>query len=271
MWYIYLWIAAQIIVEMVPISSSGHLVLLELLLKKYAAFDIKKYFDPKTIEAIYYFLHGPTLLIVSGYFFSQWWNLVFTDTGIAWNLILCLLIADFITAIIYFLFKKYCISIPLGFGFIITMIALFSTILCSGNKAAVLLSFTDAAILGFAQGLALLPGISRLAFTCGIGCWLGFSLSNAFFLSWTMQVPLMAAAFAKSCKDLYQSGSLAQVLNPQMGLVMLVSSGMSALAMYLLMQMAQNGTWYLFGWYMFVPLTVWLWNKGKNNNPVRGE
>jgi undecaprenyl-diphosphatase len=259
MFYMYLWIAAQIIIEMLPISSSGHLALLELLLKKYASFDIKKFFaSEKILQSIYYFLHGPTLLIVAIYFFSRWWNLFFRSNGIAWHLIVYLLIADFITGLMYLFSKKYKISIPLGLGFVITMIVLFSTSFCIGSKSVLLLSFFDAIILGFVQGLASLPGISRLAFTCSIGCWLGFSLYDAFFLSWTMQVPLMAAAFSKSCKDLYQIRGFTQVLNVPIGLVILFSSGVSVIVMKLLLQMTQNNTFYLFGWYMFLPLIVWM-------------
>ncbi len=284
MFYLYLWIAAQIIIEMLPISSSGHLLLLELLLKQYAACDIKKYFGNASIlKSLYYFLHGPTLIIVCGCFFWRWWQLVLNVNGIAWNLMFCLVIADGITCLMYlasgFLrnpfasmepvgrmekliklinHKKTTIAISLGLGFIITAIALFYTAWCSGGKTISLISYTDAAILGVVQGLALFPGISRLAFTCSMGCLLGFSLPDAFFLSWTMQAPLMAAAFAKSLKDLYELGALTQVLNLPMSLVMLGSSGISVLVMVIIMQMAQNNTWYLFGWYMGVPMLIWV-------------
>jgi undecaprenyl-diphosphatase len=260
MFYLYLWIAVQIIVEMLPISSSGHLLLLEFLLKKYASFDIQKYFvQEETLQSIYYFLHGPTLLIVCSYFFSCWWSLTFTTSGIAWNLIIYLLIANLISGLIYLFSKKNDVSIPLGLGFAITMILLFSTSLCVANKAVSLINFSDVVILGFAQGLAVLSGISRLAFTCSVGCWLGYSLYDAFFLAWTIQVPLMTAAFAKSCKDLYQMGALKQILNLPIGLVILFSSGVSICIMKLLLQMTQNNTFYLFGWYMPAPLIVWIW------------
>lgn len=257
MFYLYLWIAAQIIIEMLPISSSGHLTLLELWLKKYAGFDIKKVFHrEETLKAVYYFLHGPTLVLITIYFFPQWWNLVFTPTGIAWHLILCLIIADLITFIIYLLFKKTRITLSLEVGFIITAVLLFSTAWCSGSTAITRIRFTDAVILGLVQGLALLPGISRLAFTCSIGCWLGFSLYDAFLISWTMQAPLMAAAFMKSLKDLHQPAVRRQILNLPIGLVMLGSSGISFLALYAVGQMAHQANWYWFGFYMLMPLLV---------------
>ena len=257
MFYVYVWIAAQIIIEMLPISSSGHLELLELFLKKFAGFDIKKAFpNPDPVKAFYYFLHGQTLIIICGYFFSRWCQLIVSPRGI--QLILCLIIADLITLCCYFLFQKIKIRFPLGLGFLITALALFSTAWCSGDISIELLSFTDAAILGLAQGLALLSGISRLALTCSIGCWLGFSLIDAFFLSWMLQAPLMAGAFAKSLKDLYELGALKQVLNLPMSLVMLGSSGISAVIMGILVLMIRNNTYYYFGWYMLVPLLLWI-------------
>lgn len=257
--YLYFWIAAQIILEMLPISSSGHLALLELLLKKYAAFDIKEYFSPKKVlSALYYFLHGPTLLIVTLFFFTSWRAYLFTSTGIAWHLIVALIIADSLTIMLYYYAKSRKTAIPLGLGFCITMAALFSTFWCTASKAITSVNFLDAALLGLAQGLAVLPGVSRLALTTGVGCWLGYSVADAFFLSWTMQVLLMAAAFIKSLKDLHQLGALKQVLNLPIGLVMLGSSGIGILIMNMMLRSTCQNYWYLFGWYMIVPLAIWI-------------
>ncbi len=254
--YLYFWIATQIIIEMLPISSSGHLTVLELFLKKHASFDIKQYFDKSTLQSFYYFLHGPTLLIICGFFFAQWWQLLFTPQGIAWHLVFYVLIADLITFLIYLLFQKYKIQFSLGLGFLITTAALFSTAWCSCSKPLELFSFSDAIILGFAQGLALLPGISRLALSTSIACLLGFALPNAFLIAWTIAVPLMAAAFLKSLKDLHETRALRQVLNLRMALVMLSSSGISVAIMGILMRMVQNNSFYFFGFYMLVPLIV---------------
>lgn len=258
--YVYFWIAAQIIIEMLPISSSGHLTLLQMLLKKYAAFDIDAYFThKKMLTAFYYFLHGPTLFVITFFFFRVWRAYLFSPAGIAWHLLGALVLADFITIVLYFTLKKMKATSPLGLGFIITMAALFLTVWCHCSKPIIQMNYIDAAVLGLVQGLAVLPGISRLAITTAAGCWLGYSVADAFFLSWTMHVPLMVAAFMKSLKDLHQLGALTQVLNLPLGLVMLVSSGISILIMKLLLQSACQNYWYLFGWYMILPLIIWIW------------
>jgi undecaprenyl-diphosphatase len=258
MFYLYLWIAAQIIIEMLPISSSGHLQLLQLWLKKHAGFDIHKIFAyPSDLKTVYYFLHAPTLLLISFYFFSDWLHLFFNNGSFNWKTAFCFILADSITAALFIIWKKYEPRFPLGLGFCITAAALFATAWCAGMRSIEFLSLSDALILGFAQGMALLPGISRLAFTCSIGCALGFSLYDAFFISWTLQAPLMAAAFIKSLKDLHQPAVRRQVLNLTAGLVMLGSSGISIFFMQQVLRMAKNNTWYFFGWYMFVPLLIW--------------
>jgi len=265
----YLWVASQIIIEMFPISSSGHLTLLELWLQKNVGFDIHKIFEnPAHLKAVYYFLHGPTLVLITLYFFSGWWQLFF-KSGIAWGMIGCVILADIITTIVYFGLKKYQLRFPLGLGFCITALALFFTAGCTGIKPLSSFSFSDAAILGLAQGFAVFPGISRLAFTCSVGCLLGFSLYDSFFISWTIQAPLMAAACIKSLKDLHQPAVRRQVLNLPMGLVMLGSSGISFLALYAVAYMAQQANWYWFGFYMLIPLMIGIYLNTKNDPSIQ--
>lgn len=255
--YLYLLVAAQIIIEMLPISSSGHLMLLDLFLKKYALNGSRQFFDTKVVQAFYYFLHGPTLLIIIGYFSHRWLQLLIGPQGVSWQLLVYVIVADMVTALLYWLLKRYSLDLSLGIGFIITAIALLSTAWCSESRSLLTCSLADALILGAAQGIALLPGISRLAFTSSIGCLLGFCLYDAFFISWTLQAPLMAAAFLKSVKDLYQLRAFGQILNLPTALVMLTSSGLSIFIMGIVLHMAQSNTLYYFGWYMIIPCIAW--------------
>jgi undecaprenyl pyrophosphate phosphatase UppP len=295
---IYLWICAQIILEMVPISSSSHLLMLQNFFKRSYKVDIEDFFAHKKIplKTIYYFLHGPTLVVVFWYFAPQWFSFVFKNNTVNMQPLIWIGIADSITLIFYLcmqhtnplsLIKKAVRldrgpqarverssfapspssgapstrtgkSYSLTSGFIITMLCLFYTAWCSGGKSILEWQYADAIILGCAQAIALLPGISRLAFTCAAGCWLGYSLPDAFCLSWLIQAPLMAVACAKSIKDLISTGKLSQVLNLRMGLVMLVS-GMVSMALFMLVTyMVTTGTFFWWGWYMFLPIMFYV-------------
>ncbi len=272
MLFISLWIAAQIIFEMLPISSSGHLWLLQTVFKHFYAFDVEGYFSTRLkclprsergiqknvdIKTVYYFLHGFTLAVILLYFSKQWVGFVFHDATIDIRPLIWIGIADAITVFFYLLLQKKPFVFTLGLGFSITALCLFSTAWCSGNVPITEWNLIHAVILGGAQSIALLPGISRLALSVAVACWLGFSLGDALSLSWMIQAPLMGAACAKSSYELLKACNYQQLLNLQMGLVMLISSGISWYALQLVVYTVQENTLYLFGWYMLVPLVIY--------------
>ena len=312
---ISLWIAVQIIIEMLPISSSGHLLLLEAWYKRYFSFEVKEYFLKQNIEIkdIYFLLHGPTLVVILLYFWNQWISFVMPGIflEIHWRPILWVALADGVVALFYLyplthpstgsgcvkpylptgtlhilssaLLRAYRRIIPLVppvlrslgvggsdceqseqlyrgvvIGFIITALALFSTAWCTGAKLISSWHFTDALLLGCAQSLAFLPGISRLAITCAAGCMLGFSLMDAFCLSWLIQAPLMGAAFLKGMYNIAQSNKLGQILNWRIVLIIIASSGISWYALQFVVSTIKSGVFYYWGWYMILPITTFL-------------
>jgi undecaprenyl pyrophosphate phosphatase UppP len=113
--------------------------------------------------------------------------------------------------------------------------------------------------MGIAQSCAFLPGISRLAITCCAGYLYGYSLADAFFLSWLMQAPLMAAAIAKAVWHLSKDSQLQQVLNPAVVLVILGSSGISWMLLCAVKYSIFVHLWYLFAGYMLLPITILIW------------
>ena len=62
----------------------------------------------------------------------------------------------------------------------------------------------DAAAMGLAQAMALLPGVSRSGVTITAGRWLGFDRAAAARLAFLMSLPVIAGA------GLYRAGTLAQ-------------------------------------------------------------
>ncbi|CAN5211257.1 undecaprenyl-diphosphatase UppP [soil metagenome] len=260
MWMLYVWMAMQIIVEVLPISSSSHLRLLEAWFKRTFSWDVAEYFSKKNIALadVYYLLHLPTLGIVV-FFFIPYLHMWFLQPGLLPRILIWVIVADVITACFYYLFKKYSIAWPMLFGLCITALALLYTGACDPTRGITDWSYTTAIWLGIAQGIAIMPGISRLAFTTAAGCCLGFSLLHAFIISWLIYVPLMAAAIAKSGINLYQKGTLSQLLNIKTCLVMLVSGALSwYLFIRLLLPLIFLNKWWLLGWYMALPIGLWI-------------
>ena len=258
---LYLWISLQIIGEVLPISSSTHLFLLELLLKKYRNFDINYFFERHSISkiTIYYFLHWPTFIVILFYFWPQLFSILFGFTLFNYKPLVWVVVADSITAFFFLLAQRVHIRFSLGLGLIITTASLFYTAFCTGNKEFTNWDLQDAFILGCAQSIALLPGISRLAFTCAVGCWLGYPLLDAFFLSWLLQLPLMAAACLKSVIELGHSANRNRILNWYTILIMIGSGCLSWYVLRGIIFIINAKYFYLFGWYMVIPFFVWLW------------
>lgn len=65
---VILLILCQIILESFPVSSSGHMLLLEKFLNKFG------FSSPSLSESFDYFLHGPTILILMILFFRDWFE-----------------------------------------------------------------------------------------------------------------------------------------------------------------------------------------------------
>lgn len=273
--------ATQIIVESLPISSSGHVMLVSLVLLQCGVMPwagMPGYFDD--------FLHGPTAVIIALYFYDAWSVLLrrmFT-VACAWikngcsyaalhdshkRLIVLLgriaafvAIADLVTAVSYGIIKGllkdvlFLQSTPvLACGFGITGLMLYSTRWCPTDQSFLRLSCTRSCIIGLVQGLAALPGISRFASTVTVARWLGISPKRSLQFSFLLFFPLTVLAFLfKGVAKMLQHADAAQFVQPGWLGVYLVSS----VAAYVLFALAcrmvlRNQLWW-FGLYMAIPL-----------------
>ncbi|MFA6535451.1 MAG: undecaprenyl-diphosphate phosphatase, partial [Candidatus Babeliales bacterium] len=155
------------------------------------------------------------------------------------------------------------------FGFIITMLLLFSLRLIRNNSTSTALQvgcyepfdFKKAIILGAVQGCALLPGISRFASTYVAGCWLKISPRRAFQISFLIHLPLIVAAFLfLGIKDIFKKPELFQNLNAGFGthgfFLILSATIIAILALNLCYKLAvKNKLWWL-GFYMLIPIII---------------
>jgi undecaprenyl-diphosphatase len=255
----------QIITESLPISSSGHVKLLEtigLKLDPQANYNL----IPKSLE---YFFHGPTILILLIFFFKEILNLLFNfnknfEFIFYWTSLI--FIADLITVIFYFVFEYFQVKnillnnnfsgdLNYFWGFLITSLLLISLKFISNNNLTKL-NYKHAIILGIVQGISLLPGISRLASTIVIACWLGATYQTAFYFSCAIQFPLICAGFFKGCYFVYQNQALfVNFLRPTwlFSLAAVISSLVSLIALYLTYLIFLSGCGYYWSFYMIIP------------------
>ena len=257
----------QGLTEFLPVSSSGHLVLVSNLLQ---------YDSPGLVlETV---VHLATTLVVIIYFRERLWEIL---SGIqrdeaARRLLLMQALAFGVTAVIGLLINSW-ITAPFDSpGISGAMLLVTSAILLSikflrpqapGNSAAGnslwQLSWKVALIVGLAQGIAILPGISRSGITIVVALWAGQSRTSAAEYSFLLAIPTLLAASAFSfLQDPQISGSDAL----DIGAAAIVAFASGFIAIHWLMRWLERGRLWWFSGYCAVAgagsLVLWAWPGG---------
>lgn len=210
--------AVSLLFEPFPISSSGHELLLKKILSAYS-------WCCSTPVGWDHIMHGPVLVVIALFFYDRW-RLLLTFLMNNKQYIPKLLIVGFFTEIptmfFYFLFEHRAFESCLWIGFLITTMLLGSLWLCPQPSKSKAWTVGNGIVLGTVQGIALLPGISRLAATFCTARWLGFSNKKALELSFLIEAPISAAATVKGFMMLAKNNHL-EVLNVKAGLIIMMA------------------------------------------------
>ncbi len=216
-------IVTQIIIESLPISSSSHVRAVVNFLESYGFASPPHYIIPYMCDL----LHVPTLIIFALFFYDRWQPIFAQLIHGSFNIhILYIACASAVTVLWYLFFSHVWDKqqFPTWCGLLITSALLGSSLFLNTQKMNASFSWRIALLLGCVQGIALLPGISRLGATIIFGCWLGLPAQNAFAASVAMQAPLILAAAIRSVFYLLKWGFLGQFLYPTTILVMVIST-----------------------------------------------
>lgn len=201
--------------EFLPISSSGHLILVPWL------FDIE-YLEQhplfnKTFDVA---LHLGTLLAVVAYFRVEVKGLISGLVTItksrrvqtaAERLTVAVVIAT-VPAVLVGYFGEDFIDRKLGEPWqIAIMLAVFGVVLavadrCSSDKTFDDISTRDAIKIGIAQAVALIPGVSRSGITISAGRFLGLDRDSAARFSFLLLLPATAGAVVVKGVGVAQDG-----------------------------------------------------------------
>lgn len=267
MFYFYAWLTVQILLESLPVSSSGHSKLFELYVEKFGH-HINHYqqvflsgasMPAVSVDVLDHFLHGTAVLIIAVFFFSRW-SFLLVHIRRYWKIILKIIgltfLADCITALWYVLFHYWQLPLPLGVGFAITAVCLISLYWLPKNSSNSF-DWRKACVLGCIQGIALLPGISRLATTYVGGRWLGLPARKAWEVSFLIQWPLITVAFLHGAYRMFGVSNNPLLQWPSI-IVMVAAGIVSYYAFSWVAQLAYTNKLYWFGAYMALPLTLWL-------------
>lgn len=246
----------QGLTEFLPVSSSGHLQILPYL------FGL----DPGPL-AFDVAVHLGTLAAVVAYFWSDLWTLAVDSLGrggpvrtrAARREVVLLAVATVPAAVIGFVIAD---SFEDRFGdprvaavmlFVTAALLLGAERLYTRREAAGTTTATrrEAISMGFAQALAILPGISRSGATIATGMATGMTRAAAARFSFLMSIPVILGAFIVELPNL-NSAALAgtgyTVPDVVAGTVAAAVSGY--LAVRLLMRLVTNDTLRGFAWYV---------------------
>lgn len=243
----------QIITEMLPVSSSGHMRLLHQWYKE--RYNPLPEHQNASFEHFYYLLHLPTALVVTGFFAHVWWGW-FMDGHSSIIPIFWMILADGIPCFFFLVKNNALKKFPLWIGFLITVIALLSTAVVV-PKVPFGWQLPLACMVGCAQAIAFLPGISRLGLTTAVAHWYGLELFQAFALSWLIHVPLIGVA---AIHGIYHVGMkpIQKYCHSQKGTLFLATL-ISALVLGVVVAIINLSLFWLFGLYMLIPLGCALW------------
>lgn len=253
--------AVQGISEFLPISSSGHLVIVPHLLGVQTELAFDTILHVGTLVAIFTFFWKDIVNLIKGFIVSI---IDLTDgkdrfmkdlreipeVRFAWLII----IGTIPTGIIGLLLKDaietiFRGTIFVGIFLIITGIILYySERHSSGHTTEKDMSFKQALTIGICQGLAVFPGISRSGSTIASGLCLGLNREYAARYSFLLSVPAVVGAALIQVKDI-------AVLN--VSTAVLVAGFLSSvifgyLSIKLLMKMIEGWSLDIFAYYCWI-------------------
>lgn len=208
----------QGLTEFLPVSSSAHLAVMPFLTgwqDQGLQFDIA--------------VHFGTLMAVVAFFFRDWVQIIAQgfginparflakekfDSDIARNpMLLWLLVAATIPAgVIGLLWQDEIEQVGNNLYAIGTMLILVGLVMWWAEKASQrrrhldTVSFTDAAIIGASQALAVIPGTSRSGITISAGLFRNIDRYAAARFSFLLSTPIIAGASAKNFLDMAGQG-----------------------------------------------------------------
>ena len=189
----------QGLTEFLPVSSSGHLVLAEALLPNLSqpgvTFEVTLHIG--TLVAVCLYFWDDLRAMISSLFSSAKDDETVNNRWLVWLVI----IGTIPTGIIGVLFRKQFEAMftdlrGVGIWFIITGIILFITdrVTTKGRQLPAMGMF-DAVVIGIAQGVSIIPSLSRSGSTIAAGIFLGLDRVLLVRYSFLLSIPAVAGAF----------------------------------------------------------------------------
>ena len=203
----------QGLTEFLPVSSSGHLVVVPWLFGWEELAD-----NPELSQAFDVALHMGTFVGAVAYFWRDIWSFIVRPERRRMGLLL--LLATVPAGAVGLVVKD---TVADGREWLVgVMLIVFGLVLAWADRlperraaeAPGGFSVRDALVMGVAQAAALQPGVSRSGATISAGRWLGFSRESAARVSFLMSIPVIGGAGFVKGVDVVNAGGIPPELVP---------------------------------------------------------
>lgn len=246
----------QGLTEFIPVSSSGHLVLAQHFFGSEAGSDI-------SFEV---FLHLGTLLAVLLFFYKQIFSLIVSMFSYGKNIqaeshrqnrnmVLYLVLATFATGVFYMVFEPilkgaYDKPMVVAMMLLVTGALVFaSDFMKTSSIPASNVGVGKSLLIGLAQGIAIMPGISRSGTTIAASLFCGMKRKDAAHFSFLLSIPAILAANVSEFEAIMNLDK-AMLINYFLGFLAAFGSGYLVIAF--LIRMIQKGSLKYFAFYCWL-------------------
>lgn len=215
---------AQGITEFLPVSSSGHLILVRRI---FGWTDSGLAFDAA--------LHLGTLCAILFYFRRTWGDIL---RGREWSLLWALILGTVPGAVAGLLGRSWVnaharSTTVVGALFLVTALLLWLADRVARRHARPdVVSRTDALVVGLFQAVALLPGLSRSGATIAAGIFQGLARPRAVEFSFLLALPITAGAALEGLRELTVQAP-GEIIPALIGMVVALITGLAAIRILL--------------------------------------
>jgi undecaprenyl-diphosphatase len=245
----------QGLTEFLPISSSGHLAVLNLLITR-----------SDNLLFFFVILHLGTFFAILVFFLSDIIKLIKSTMSLAvykdksennletFRLVEYIAVATIVTVLLVFPFKDFVENTfnsiqTISINFCITGLLLLTTFFFNKSKKIVPLKLGNSIFIGIAQAVAVMPGISRSGATISAGIISGLRGEDAFRFSFLIALPAILGAAVLEMPEvgLISGAMLMQYI---IGFLSAFFSGL--ISLWILSRIINKDKFYYFSFYCFL-------------------